>query len=409
MRLIFYVLLFLIFISPSKELLAQKKLVIMGSSTAQGTGATVYDSSWAGRITNYYNQNNLDGQDTTVTNIAIGGYTSYSEMPTGFIPPPYRPSPDPNYNVTKALSYNPDVIIINLPSNDMASGFSKIEFMDNLRIMYQTITSAGVKCYISTSQPRNDLGDNWRDSLRTLVDSINNNFGIYSVNFWVDVATTDGLNHIKPEVSYGDQIHLNNLGHNYLYIRVRDKQIFLNVSLPLILTDFRAYLQNNTVVINWRTEREESNTFFDIQRSSDGLNFESIYRQVALQSNQGNFYSWTDTHSLVGRIFYRLKLTENNKVTYSKTVSVINKINVISIDKVYKNNPTSLTAVITVQKSQEILTSILNMSGQVIQRGSEYITAPSKIISLPIEKLPAGQYLLRIDGSGSFFIRPFNK
>ena len=412
MRLIFYVLLILIFISPSNELLAQKKLVIMGSSSAAGYGAGVYDSAWGGRITHYYNQNTSDGLDTNVINIAQSGYGTYHEMSTGFTPAiPGRPLPDPNHNVTKALSYNPDVVIINLPSNDVAFYYAKKETMDNFRSMYQTIVSAGAKCYISTCQPRDDFSSAQRDSLLKLNDSINNNFGLYAINFWADLVTNDGLYGIRPEVSAGDAIHVNALGHYYLYLRVLAKQIFAdNFPLPLRLLDFRAMLQNNMVTVKWQTADEESNTFFDVQRSADGLNFESINRQQGSAPGGGTSYTWTDQHPLNGKSYYRLKFTETNRSSYSKIVSVANKISQISIVKLYKLNASTLVAEVNSQKSQDATITIINITGEIILKQSQYVTSPSKTIVLPIDKLSSGQYFLRMQiPSGDYALKAFTK
>src|SRR5450432_436838 len=150
-----FLLLVIVFQSLTLVLQAQKRLVIMGSSTAAGTGASSYANSWAGKIEAYFKQNMSDGLDTITTNIAVGGYNTYREMPTSFVPPPNRPFyPDPAANVTRALSFNPDVVIINLPTNDITAGIPPNEMMSNLRLMYAAITATGAKCFITTTQPR---------------------------------------------------------------------------------------------------------------------------------------------------------------------------------------------------------------------------------------------------------------
>ncbi len=137
---------------------AQTRVVVLGSSTSAGTGASVYDSSWVGKLQLEYRKNTTAGNpDTIVTNLAVGGTTTYSAMPTGYTPPPGRPLPDPAHNVTKALSFSPAVIIINFPTNDIGSSYTAKEYMDNLRYLYQYINSAGVKTYIATTQPRSQF------------------------------------------------------------------------------------------------------------------------------------------------------------------------------------------------------------------------------------------------------------
>lgn len=128
---------------------AQKKVVIMGSSTALGNGASSYANAFAGKLTSYYNQNTSDGVDTTFINLAYPGYSTYELMPSDFIPPSGKPAFDPLRNITKALSYLPDVILINLPNNDMAREYTKKECMDNFRLMFARVNAAGVRCFMS--------------------------------------------------------------------------------------------------------------------------------------------------------------------------------------------------------------------------------------------------------------------
>ncbi|MBK7290152.1 MAG: SGNH/GDSL hydrolase family protein [Chitinophagaceae bacterium] len=66
---------------------AQKKIVVMGSSTAAGQGSSSPSTSWVGRTQAHFRQNMADGLDTIVTSIAYSGQTTYHQMHTGFVSP----------------------------------------------------------------------------------------------------------------------------------------------------------------------------------------------------------------------------------------------------------------------------------------------------------------------------------
>ena len=87
----------LLFIMPCL-LLAQpcigKKVVILGSSTAVGTGASDYEHSWVGLFSSYM-------AGSTLVNLALGGYTTYQILPTG-TNNGARPAVDPGHNITAA-------------------------------------------------------------------------------------------------------------------------------------------------------------------------------------------------------------------------------------------------------------------------------------------------------------------
>lgn len=412
-KILFYLLMLVNSLWLLQSLSAQKKVVVMGSSTAAGQGSSSPSTSWVGRLQSHFRKNNSDGLDTTVTSIAFSGQTTYHQMPTGFVSPiPGRPAPDPNSNVTRALSFSPDVIIINLPTNDIANGYTKKECMDNFRLMYQAITAANVPCYITTSQPRS-LSTALKDSLKTLADSVKNNFALHSIDFWTDLVTTDGLNNIKPEVSVGDGIHINDLGHNYVFIRTRDRNIFaLNIPLPLRLLDFKSQLVNNTVLLTWRSELEEPGTTYELQRKGgNGTNFQPVYTKSANGTGQATNYNWTDQNPLPGQNQYRLKMTEPNKESYSSTVSVLYKPKSFDIRRLYIDNSLlNLVVQINSQKEQQVLVELINTAGIVLLQRKQIVSSSFNQFSLPVAHLAAGQYFLRVrDAENNYSVQAFFK
>ena len=119
----FTILMVILFGISSLE--AQDKLLgILGSSTAAGVGASVYDSSWVGRVDSFYRVTNNVINSTV--NLAISGGTPYIAMPDGYVPPAGRPNPNVTHNITKIMTYNPDVLIISFVSN----GYSSYSFAE---------------------------------------------------------------------------------------------------------------------------------------------------------------------------------------------------------------------------------------------------------------------------------------
>lgn len=388
---------------------AQERVVVLGSSTAAGTGASVYDSSWVGRLQLEYRKNTMAGNpDTVVTNLAVGGTTTYSAMPTGYAPPPGRPLPDPDHNISKALSFSPAVIIINFPTNDIGSSYTAKEYMDNLRYLFQHANSAGVKTYIATTQPRSQFDFAKRRILRQLVDSINNNFVLYAINFWDDLATTDDQYNLRAEVNSGDGVHVNNFGHRLLFQRVQTKNIFVsNTPLPLSLIDFKVQLQNAATVITWQTGHEEANSFFELQRGADGQKFETRINIEAKGTGQLTNYSWTDNNLLPGQNFYRLKIVEPNRVSYSKVLSIYNK-KPFSIDKIYAGS-SAIHVTLVSDKTREVTARIINLLGEEVDKLSYTISPPSVSLTIPVSKLPAGQYFLSIESLDTIDTKAFRK
>jgi acyl-CoA thioesterase-1 len=381
----------------TSTVIAQKKIVIMGSSTAVGYGATSYQTSWAGLLTDYYNSNTADGKDTTVYNIAVAGYNMYLEMPTRFVPPSGRPAPDVNANVTKALGYYPDVVFINLPSNDVGMGCTIKETMDNFRLMYNAITAGGAKCFITTSQPRNDYSDTQRQLLRDMRDSIINQFGLFSINFWDDLVTLDGLNMLRADRKdpSGD-IHPNDLGHSFLFARVKDANPFGIIVLPITLTGFTALVNDSKVFLKWHMEHYLPNANFVIERSFDGSRFEVVTTSLVNVIPQLKNYSFIDNSPLPNKSFYRIKILEPGETILSNTIAVANKVHSFTISSFYKDDfSKAVVANVLVSNPEMLKISLLDAGGNTLIQKNQTIYSSGKI-SLPISNLPQGQYFFSI-------------
>ncbi len=195
------------------------KVVIIGSSTAEGYGVTEAES-WVGRYASYLKSINPAHE---VVNLGIGGRTTYNLLPTG-MSTPVDDKPEPERNITKALSLNPDAIIINLPSNDTWDGYSKDAQMANFKIMYHAAQAQGVPVWITTTQPREKGLTSDRLAIQLAVrDAIKQTYGTFALDFWTGIATSD--NKIKPAYALGDGIHLNGAGHKVLFEEVVKQQV----------------------------------------------------------------------------------------------------------------------------------------------------------------------------------------
>lgn len=204
------------------------RIGLQGSSTANGYGVPD-DSALAGRLKRYYKQL---GRIDTLYKIAVSALSCYEGMPTGFVPPPDRPAPDPNYNITRVMSRNPKptIVIVNYPSNGY-DYMSIQEILDCLQTIWSTAVSQGARCYITSTQPRDGFTSANRQKLRVIRDSIMARFGPYAIDFYTPVVNPAN-NTIRPEYAYGDGIHLNSAGHRVLFEQVLAANILDNTVPP---------------------------------------------------------------------------------------------------------------------------------------------------------------------------------
>ncbi|MFD0835298.1 T9SS type A sorting domain-containing protein [Mariniflexile aquimaris] len=194
------------------------RIVVLGSSTAAGTGPSNPNNAWVNKYKTY-----LTEMDTRyeVINLALGGYATYNILPTGTtIPVGVNRTIDTARNITKGLSLTPNGLIINMPSNDAASGYPVADQLNNYSLISTDANSQNVPLWVTTPQPRNFGTNTTNQAIQVqMISETNNVFGEYAVDFWSGLGLANN-NGILPEYDAGDGIHLNDAAHQILFDRI---------------------------------------------------------------------------------------------------------------------------------------------------------------------------------------------
>lgn len=263
-------------------------VVVLGSSTAAGQGISPSDSAWAPRLAYWLKD------IAVVKNLAKSGLSTYDVNPTGTTPPQNRPAPNQQANITKAISFMPDAIIINLPSNDAAAGYSLEEQQANFRQIIKEATDRYIPVWVTTTQPRTNNLSKPREPLRTMKDWLLETYKDKAINFWEPFAAAD--NTILPAYDLSDGVHLNISAHRIMYEKVLGKHVLDTLRKgPLnFITASTEQLPAKQAVL-WSTAGERFIDSFRIERSSDSLNWSQAGRVKATGSTiVKKDYTFTD-------------------------------------------------------------------------------------------------------------------
>lgn len=284
-------------------------IAIVGSSTASGQGIYPPDSAWAARLTYWFKD------IATVKNIAKSALSTYEVNPTGTATPQNRPAPDQQANITKAISFMPDAIIVNLPSNDAAAGYSIEEQQANFKRIIEEATKRNIPVWVTTTQPRtNNLGKP-REPLLTMKNWLLETYKDKTINFWEPFAAADQT--ILPAYDL-DGIHLNIPAHRILYEKVLASHILDTLQKgPLNFVAASVEQLPAKQALHWSTAGERFIDSFRIERSGDSLNWEPAGRLKATGSTMlQKDYTFTDggkqtmawyritAKDSLGRVFY---------------------------------------------------------------------------------------------------------
>ena len=162
-----------------------------------------------------------------------------------------------------------------------------------------------------------------------------------------------------------------------------------NNPLPVELTYFNAYTEGNHTELTWQTATEKNNEGFEIHRSTDGKEWQTIgFVQGNSTTQEEQSYTFTDEAPINGTNYYRLKQVDfDGQFEYS---SIINVQLAMNNDKIaIFPNPVEDKLTIT---GGEGIATIYNVLGQPVREFS----INNDQLSIDVKDLPKGQYILRI-------------
>ncbi len=291
-------------------------VVVLGSSTSAGFGASVPDSAWVNRLIAWLGEHT---NSHTVENLAVGGFSTEDIRPNGS-----TPSPNSQKNITKALTYNPDLIIVNLPSNNVSEGIPISTTIEHYYEIKSIADAEGIPLLLTTTQPRNfdNLpGSNpttKRHLLEEEANAVRAEFGELVIDIYDELTDFENDNRIKSIYNSGDGIHVKDNGHRYIFNTAKAKvpQPFSSNNITLSVQNLPPFatlndngngtgnitfnpvygddgVYNNIIVTATDAENDFDNTAFQLTvNAGSGINvFTQIATDASLPSN------WQDESS----------------------------------------------------------------------------------------------------------------
>lgn len=177
-------------------------------------------------------------------------------------------------------------------------------------------------------------------------------------------------------------------------------------ALPITLISFDASVNDdNEVKLEWATAEEIGNSYFSIERSADGVEFEIIgTREGAGNSSTIVEYSFTDIRPLNGEAFYRLRQTDFNGEFEHSEIRRVYVDNSEEIAFRLYPNPVSRGETINLKQSSgsaqisSFTYQVLTLNGKVVRSGKAENSQATAGISTA--GLGSGIYLLKVKSEG---------
>ena len=188
-----------------------------------------------------------------------------------------------------------------------------------------------------------------------------------------------------------------------------DSKLFSISVTPIILgasfTDFSVVTDESTISIRWSTGMESNTDYFTVERSRDGINYESTDKITAAgnSSSARNYFS-SDNHPYGGASFYKIKLTDSNgSVSYSNSLSVNSKdVNHFSVFPIPASDVLNIR--LDENKGSEVILIIRDMTGREIFSAKTIPASDHESFVVEItEKFIPGIYTISASGKEKTF------
>jgi hypothetical protein len=168
--------------------------------------------------------------------------------------------------------------------------------------------------------------------------------------------------------------------------------------LPVEWMYFNGETDNRSNFLSWATETELNTSYFNIQRSQDGIEFHTI----GLVNAQGNStdvteYDFEDATPFRGENYYRLELVDNNgEITYSNVIMLY--INRELGGYNFYPNPTNEVVFYQIDASQadQLEIEVVDILGRRLKMLKANTMMGINKIPVSLEDYPSGSYIIRV-------------
>ncbi len=225
-------------------------------------------------------------------------------------------------------------------------------------------------------------------------------------DFGVYVSPDKGLNWIAYSTGFWDATMIMDLqldANEKLIAATHGKGVFrsdlyIHIATPVTLLDFAGAAMPNHNELKWTVEQETDLSRYELERSSDGINFSRIATIQSRNQAVQSVYNYNDL-TMPFESYYRLKMIDRDGTfTYSTVVFLRRPAGKPEFSVL--GNPFQGVIVLKYKLSndQKIVASLFNATGGLIRREQYAATAGIGVYTIGgFEAIAGGVYYLRVE------------
>jgi hypothetical protein len=173
--------------------------------------------------------------------------------------------------------------------------------------------------------------------------------------------------------------------------------------LPVSLYSFSGYKEGITNKLRWTSSSEQNNSGFEVQRSTDGVNYTALgfVNSLALGGNSTSQlnYAFTDNNITGSKQYYRLHQVNfdgNSKLSNIVLIKGDKPVS-LTIDGLYPNPASTLVNVLIATPIKDKVTLVVtDIAGRKVIEQVVSIETGSNTIPVDINRLTNGTYLVKL-------------
>lgn len=169
--------------------------------------------------------------------------------------------------------------------------------------------------------------------------------------------------------------------------------------LPLSLISFTATETNKKVQLVWQVDREYDLDKYEIERSTDGIQFSSIGFVQALNSLNLHDYSFMDHQPAAGNNYYRLKIHEKNLAPHYSPIKLVH-MGATAFKVSVQPNPVRSASTIQVRiiEKSKVQLQLYNAQGVMVKQWpSVTYEKGDHFIPMGLSNVASGNYVLLVN------------
>ncbi|MFN8164583.1 MAG: hypothetical protein U0X76_00020 [Bacteroidia bacterium] len=211
-------------------------------------------------------------------------------------------------------------------------------------------------------------------------------------NFHNDAATSKTLAGPNNPSSYGAYYYLD------------DVTVQMISPLPVELISFSGKNNHGKNDLSWTTASEINNDHFDVERSRDAINFETIGRVIGNGNSTTIIdYAFTDEQPLPGKNYYRLNQFDyDGSTTFTSTIVLNNESRAFDfLGFSIGSGSAEGQLMLNMPEAGEVKLSIYSTQGSLITLQHFHAVAGYQILPVHFDQIPShGMYFSRLESDG---------